>query len=220
MSNIASITLLTIQLSFTSVFAQYPDVQLLLDSAANRLSGISSYSVEATFDVDIDFLNMPVKTARITYEAPDKLNIDADGLLLVPRVGMRPFLRRFNNDNFVPLYIGEEKLKGMDCHVVKLIPLKQKGQVVLATVWIRQHDFLVGRWETFTKRAGRIQMDLEYHGEVLPSMMIVKFEVSGMNIPLKYFGNEVELDKTLVKEGEELSGTITIRFNRYRINYQ
>jgi hypothetical protein len=140
-------------------------------------------------------------------------------MLLVPRIGLRPFLKRLDRDNYVAIYMGEETLEGKPCHIIKLVPLKQKEKIILATVWIRQQDLLIGRWEAFTRKSGRIQADMSYREEVLPSKVVFSFDVSGMNVPLKYFGNKMELDQDLLADREELKGKITLHFNNYRITY-
>lgn len=198
---------------------QVTDAEALLDSTRKQLAGIASYEADARFEVDIDFVNMPPKDVRIRFEAPDKLDVDTDGFLLIPRVGLKPVVRQFDQDKFITLYLGEEMVNGINCHLIKLIPTSRNSRIILSTLWIGQEDFLIHRWESFTQKSGRMLIDLEYTDEILPSAMECTFEVSGMNIPLKYFGNEVEIDRGMMKDADGVEGRVMITFQNYRIAY-
>lgn len=199
--------------------AQEPDVMDVLDSARLQLVDVKSYSVDALFEVDFDFVNMPAKTAHITYQAPDKIDVETDGFLLLPKFGMKPLMKKLDFDAYHAFYLGQEEIDGKNCHVIKMIP-KKNNRVVLSTLWIDVEDYLVIRWETFTKRSGSMLIDMKYDEHPLPSQMIFSFEVSGMNIPLKYFGNEVEIDKAELKNSEVQSGNVTVYFSNYQISMQ
>jgi outer membrane lipoprotein-sorting protein len=195
------------------------DVNLLMDSVIAKIDKIESYKVTALFHVDIAFVNMPDKTATIHYRAPDKIEVDSDGFLMIPKMGMKPVVTQFEKDKFLSVYQGKEQVNEKNCHVVTLIPNDKRNKIVLSTLWIRQDDFLVTRMELYTRKAGRIQVDLFYTNEILPSAMIFTFEVGGMNIPLKYFGNEIEINQDMMTKAEDEEGKVTIIFSNYVINY-
>ncbi len=199
--------------------AQEIDIESVLDSTRLQMLQIESYSVDATFKVDIDFVNMPDKTASIHFQAPDKLDIKSKGFLMIPKMGMKPLTKQLNLDKYHALYLGEELINGKRCYIVKMIPKDRKSRIVLSTIWINTEDYLVTRWEAFTKKAGNIIVDLEYNGLVLPSVLVFSFEVSEMNIPVKYFGNEVEIDKNEMKNSEVQQGKVYITFDNYYIKY-
>ena len=198
---------------------QEVDIESILDSTRLQMLQIVSYSVDATFRVDIDFVNMPDKTASIHFKAPDKLDIKSKGFLMIPKMGMRPLTKQLNLSKYHALYLGEELINGKHCYIVKMVPKDRKSRIVLSTLWINTEDYLVTRWEAFTKKAGNIVVDLKYNGLVLPSEIVFSFEVSGMNIPVKYFGNEVEIDKNEMKKSEVQQGKVYITFDNYDINY-
>lgn len=200
-------------------FSQEFDISEVLDSTKSQLNRINSYTVDATFMVDIDFVNMPDKKATIHFQAPDKFDIESDGFLMVPKIGMKPMTKQLALENYHTLFLGKEEVNGDSCFVVKMVPKKRHNKVVLATLWIREEGYLVSRWEVFTKKAGNIVIDFFYEKHILPSEMIFSFELSGMNIPLKYFGNEAEIDKSGLKSGEIQKGKVNILFENYQINY-
>lgn len=211
-------TLLFVFISLLGI-TQEIDIESVLDSTRLQMVQIESYSVDATFKVDIDFVNMPDKTASIHFQAPDKLDVKSEGFLMIPKMGMRPLAKQLNLDKYYAVYLGVELINGKPCYMVKMIPKDRKSKIVLSTLWINTEDYLVTRWEAYTKKAGNIVVDLEYNGLVLPSEIIFSFEVSGMNIPVKYFGNEVEIDKDEIKNSEVQHGKVYITFDNYDIKY-
>ena len=203
----------------TGIRAQETDVNSLLDSTRSHLLHIESYDVDATFIVDIDFVKMPDKKARIHFKAPDKLDIDSDGFLMIPKVGLKPMIKQLDYDRYHAMLIGEDYVHDDSCFVIKLIPKRGNSKIVLSTLWIRKDDFLILSWEVFMKKSGNMMVDFYYDDEILPGRMVFSFELSKMNIPLKYFGNEVEIDDTGLDSGEVQQGKVSILFENYRIVY-
>jgi hypothetical protein len=195
------------------------DAEVLLDSVRSQLEDIRGYSVKATFHVDISFVNMPDKVALIVYEAPNKLEVISDGFLLVPRMGLKPLVKQFDDEKFLSIYQGEEVVNGHDCHIIKLLPVKKNSKIILSTLWVRKQDFLVAKMEIYAKKAGHVMVDLSYEKDVLPSLMVFSFTIGEMNIPLKYFGNEVDLDREMLSEAKGEDGKVTVSFKDYRIQY-
>jgi outer membrane lipoprotein-sorting protein len=191
----------------------------VINSVRSQLDSIESYEVDATFSVDIDFINMPDKKARIKYHRPDKLDIETDGFLMIPRMGLRPMSGQLSLEKYHTVYLGEDTITGRFCHEVKLLPKQKKNRIILATVWIDMEYFRINRWEAFTKKSGHVIVDFFYDSLVLPSMLVFSFEVSGMNLPLKYFGNEVEVDKEQLKASDVKEGKVLIRFENYQLTY-
>ncbi|MEJ2595735.1 MAG: hypothetical protein P8100_11580 [bacterium] len=198
---------------------QEQEMTAVLDSVRNQLDRIKAYEVDATFRVDIDFVNMPEKQARIQFTSPDKVDVKTDGFLMIPKIGIRPMTRQMDLENYHSLYLGQEMVDGENCHIFKLIPKKKNSKIVLSTIWINQ-DYLIRKWESFTKNSGSILLEFSYEDLILPAEIIFSFEVSGMNIPIKYFGSEIEVDKKGMKETENIEGKVFVSFRNYSIEYE
>jgi len=195
-----------------SSLAQSEAINSLVDSVYNVLQRVKSYSAEASIHVDVEFINMPDKTARISFEAPDKYDIASDGFLMIPKVGMKPMMDQLDLDKYQVVDRGTEELHGVEHVVINMIPLDRKSKVVLSTIWINPDAYLISRIETYTKKAGNFIVDLQYDGQVLPSQLTISFEVEGMNIPLKFFGNEAEVDKKAFRQAETNVGVVVVGF--------
>lgn len=204
-------------ISLSALNAQDMSLEELVDSVHNKLLSVKSYRANATFEVDIEFINMPDKTAIISYEAPDKYDIETDGFLMIPKVGMKPMANQLDLSKYRLVDMGTEVINGEGHVVANLMPLKRSGPIVLSTVWIHPKKLLIMRLETFTKKAGSYLIDLEYDGEVLPSKLTIAFEIEGMNIPMKYFGNAAEIDKEQFEGADTNRGVVVVRFTDYEI---
>lgn len=86
-------------------------------------------------------------------------------------------------------------------------------------LWIRTDDYLVARSETFTRRSGSFLIDFNYDDLILPSSLVFSFEARGINIPWKFIGNSVEIDKVKMMEDEIKVGKVNIKFSNYKIEY-
>ena len=205
--------------SIFGCFGQDLNIESILDSTRAKLSVVESYTADAVFRVDIDFVNMPDKKARIHFQTPDKLDIETDGFAMIPKIGMKPMIKHLDLDRYHAVYVGEEMVNNNSCFVIKMFPKNRNNKIVTSTLWIGANNFLILRWESFTKKGGDIVIDLIYDDVILPSQIIFGFELGKMNIPLKYFGNDVSLDESEFETNEVHKGKVYIDFENYNIVY-
>lgn len=201
--------LLTMSLAAT---AQITNVHALIDSAYQLLQRVESYTAEATVHVDVEFINMPDKTALVHFQSPDTYDIESDGFLMIPKVGMKPMTDQLDLENYQVVDRGTEMINGKEHVVINMIPLSKKSKIVLSAIWIDPATYLISRIETFTKKAGSFLVDLEYDDLILPSQITIAFEVEGMNIPLKIFGNDAEIEKKEFRQAESNEGVVVVSF--------
>ena len=201
------------------VRAQDSDPVIILDSAQNKISSVAAYTADAEIDVDVDFLKMEPRKAKITYKYPNKLDVDAKGFLMIPKYGFRPYMKTISAEDNMAVFAGREEINGNMCYVLKLLP-RADGKIIMMKLWIRLSDYLVQRSETFTRRSGNFLIDFTYEDEILPSEMVFHFETKGLNLPWKLIGNSIEADKSDYDKDEIQQGSLTIKFANYNIQYQ
>ena len=213
-----SIVYLISFLSFSvPALSQSDDPIEIIDSVYNKLAGIKAYEADATIEVDVDFIRMPIKNAHFAYRAPDSFDVQTDGFLMIPKIGMKPITKQLDRSRYQAVYRGKEELNGVSHEVINMLPHKRTDRVVLSTFWIDPVSYHVSRIETFTKSNGSYLIDMQYDDQILPSVLTISFEIEGMNIPLKYFGNDVEVDKKEMKSQEVSSGKVIVRFSELTI---
>jgi len=201
-----------------NVIAQDIGPLIVLDSAQNKLKNVKSYTADTEIDVDVDFLRMKPRQAKISYEYPNKLDIDTKGFVMIPKYGFRPFMKTINSlDNRV-VFTGMEEINGNNCYILTLLP-REDTKVVMLKLWIRTEDYLIQRSETFTRRSGSFLIDSFYEDNILPSKMIFQFEAKGINLPWKIVGTTIEADKVKLNDEEIKRGSVTIKFSNYSIVY-
>ena len=104
------------------VQAQQVDTDLL--AIQTRLDSIVSYSADVELTVDISFINMPKKNARILLEEGKEPAFQSDDFALLPKRGIDFSMRELFKDPFITVYRGEEAIDGLMCKVVNVIRQK------------------------------------------------------------------------------------------------
>ena len=208
---------LLISSAWIATAAQTPNIDSLITEIFTRLDAIEFYEADAAISVDVDFIEMPDKVGHVAYMAPDSFRVDTDGFIMIPKIGMKPLTRQLDLTRYQAVYSGTEEIDGREYVVANLLPKKRNGRVVMATAWIDNEALKVARIETFTKKNGSYTVDLEYGDHVLPSKLLISFEIEGMNIPMKYFGPDVAVDKQEMNSEEITTGTVTVEFSNYDI---
>jgi hypothetical protein len=203
---------------FSGLYAQDIDPQSVIDSASNKFQRVISYTAEAIIDLDVDFIQMPSKKVNITYEYPNKLDIDSKGFVMVPKYGLKPLIKTLAKEDNIIIFAGRETIEDKVCYIIKLLP-RVDGRIIMMKLWIRTDDYLIARTETFTRRSGSFLIDFSYEDLILPSSMVFSFEASGINIPWRFIGNSIEIDKEKMKEDEIKMGKVFINFSNYQIEY-
>lgn len=212
------ITLFQISQSFGQVLDSYA----ILDSMQVKLEEISDYSADIEIEVDVDFIKMPVKHARLFYKKPDKIKFKSEEFIMLPKRGIKNPALEIMKEPFTGIFIGTEKIHEQICHVIRIVPLVKNPEIILLTLWINSVDYRIARSESNTRKNGNFIIDFEYNDLSLdlPTHMIFSFEVENLNIPLKFIGKSggMEIDKN--KMGGPQEGRVTIRFSNYLINQE
>lgn len=211
--------LIIIMLLQVSGFCQQKNPDELLNALKRKYKVIKDYSVDATIVVDVWFLNMPEKKARIYYKYPDKVHVETKGFALLPKktAGFDP--GSFIGDKYTAVFIKSEKWGNSIIHVIKTIPNDANNDVILSTFWIDEKKLLIRKMEINTKSGGAFQVNLDYANLPydLPQKLLVEFDVKGMNLPKTMTGELPKKER--VKTGkEEKKGRVTITYSNYQVN--
>jgi hypothetical protein len=202
------------------LYSQEPDVYAIIDSVKLKLETIEDYKADIEVKVDVDFINMPDKKASILFKKPDKVKFISDDFLMLPKRGLGRQMTDILQDPFTAIYIGMDSLDNEYQHIIRIVPMGRKPEVILATWWINARTFQLVKNESSLKKGGNFTVALSYKNEssILPKEMIFSFEVEKISIPLKFIGkaNGVLTDSS--KKNGSSQGTVYIRFTNYEIN--
>lgn len=210
------ILILTISLPALS---QTKDPGVVLNSLKSKYSGIKDYTVDARIMVDVPFLKMAEKQARIYYKYPDKVHIETDGFAMLPKRAASFDPASFIGSDYTAVYIKKEKRGNSFLDVIKTIPHDPESDVILNTFWIDQVKKQILQFEINSKSGGAFQVIFEYNNLPfdLPQRLTVNFDVKDMNLPKTATGEMNVSDK---KKGTAKTnkGKVTITYSNYKVN--
>ena len=69
-------------------FSQSKNPDSILDRVKEEFNKIDDYTVDVKIKVDVDFLKMPDREAKIFFKKPDKIHIESEGFAMLPKEGL------------------------------------------------------------------------------------------------------------------------------------
>lgn len=189
-----------------------------LDEIKKELDLITDYQADMEIEVDVDFIRMPVKNARVYFKQPDKIRYKSDEFIMLPRMGPDFSINKLMKTPYTAIFNGFDQ-EVAHCMIVQVLPQLKNPDLILATLWIDTLSLQTIRMEMFTRKQGNFVVDLTYGTErVLPQQLIITFEIDQMNVPLNLMGDMIDIDKEMMKKSEATIGKVYIRFSNYIVN--
>jgi outer membrane lipoprotein-sorting protein len=155
--------------------------------------------------------------AKIYFKQPDLIHIESNGFAMLPKDGLYTSPLSLLNGDYTAIFVKDENIDGHNTSVVKIIPLNEKGNVVLSTLWIDQSLNVIRKVESTTKTNGTFTLALAYGNNKypLPDKMEFVFNAERMKFPQMQMDEE-NIDKK--KEKRNLSGKVVITYSNYSVN--
>jgi len=187
-----------------------------------RMDTIQAFSAEVKLQVDISFVNIPEKSARIEYVKNEETTVFSEDFVLIPKKGLDVSLYQLFKNPFITVDRGTETRNGISYKMVNIIPTNKKADFSIATALIDTHTNSIVEYEINTKKDGAyiVKMSYDKATNVLPSKIEVEFEIERIRIPLKYMGKDAQIDKKAYKSEEPKTGIIYLSFNYTNITYK
>jgi hypothetical protein len=193
------------------------EVDPMLVAVKERADSIVSFQARVQMEVDISFVNMPVKEAEIRFKKGSPISISSEDFVMIPKRGLDFTLNELYRYPFMTLSLGKVQLEGRNCHLIKIIPTTDASDYSIASVWIAPETLQVLKTQISTKKNGVYDIFYNYSGkrEILPSKIKVAFEVSGVKIPLRFLGRDTQIDKGKKEDSAQERGAIflTIKYS-------
>ena len=187
-----------------------------------RTDTIIKFSAEVKIDVDISFINIPAKSARIEYAKNEDTKVFSEDFVLIPKKGLDVSLYQLFKDPFITVDRGTEIRDLKEYRLVNIIPTNRKADFSIATVIIDSDNSRIIEYEINTKKDGSyiVKMNYDKATSILPSKIEVVFEIERIRIPLKYMGKDVQVNKEKYKSNDPKTGTIFLSFNYTDLVYK
>ena len=195
------------------------DPYLILAALKEKYSDVKDYSVDASIKIDVKFLNIPLKDAKVYYKYPNKIHVQTRGFALLPKKVSCFDPQTFTGEQYTAVYINSEKWDSSIIDVVKTIPLNSDNDVILSTFWIDDKNKQIRKFEVNSKSTGTYQVELFYNKLPydLPEKLIITLDVKDISIPRTLNGelSEEEITNNLKIDRK---GKVTIFYSNYLIN--
>ena len=194
------------------------DIQGLLARVRARIAQVNDYSAEARMKIDVSFMKVPESAVKVYFKKPDQFRIIKEGgISILPKGGVTISLAALLSGNdFAAIDAGREN----GLQVVKLVPLKETGDIALTTLYIDDKALLVKRAVTTTRNNGTYELSLEYGNYAslaLPDRAVFTFNTSGYKLP-KGLALEYDAGDANAPAAPSGKGQVILVYQRYTVN--
>lgn len=211
-----TLIIFTCLLGVFNVYAQ-ADANAILKGVRDNFLKVKDYTADAEIKIDVDFVKIPVKHAKVFYKQPDKFRFKAEGFAMLPKRGANLFALGLTNENVTAVYVKEEPINNILTDVIKVIPLDANSEIVLSTLWVGR-DFKVHKIESTTKTQGTFVASFQFTSFPfnLPAQADILFDIQKTEIPVGLTLDMESLNKK--KESKNTTGKVTVRYSNYQVN--
>lgn len=199
--------ILIISLISLQVSSQEIDSDLL--TIKERMDNVIEARAVAKLELDVDFINMPVKNFDLYFQKSKPISYSSDHFIIIPKRGLDFTWNELFKHQFMTIYRGTEIHEGSTLKVLNVIPLDKKADYAIMTLKLDTIRNQIRIADITTKNEGSYLLFLNYENDnILPSKLTVQFELERIRIPLNFMGKDTEIDKEKLKNKEIKKGSI------------
>lgn len=196
----------------------------LIEKVNQKLSLVNDYVAEGVMKTNVSFIKATVGKVKVYFKKPNSLLIKKEsGISLLPKGGVSLSLNSLlNTKQYTTIPAGVQVVDGRKLNVIKLIPIDDKLDWVIATLWIDPIENLVYKTATTTKDNGSYEIQMQYGNYAnygLASKIVFSFNTKDYKLPngvTLEFGSDDEGVKK--NSNKNKKGSIEITYNKYLIN--
>ena len=141
---------------------QVKDPEIILERVKTEFKKVENYKADISIKVDIPFIKIPSRKATIYFKQPDNIHIESDGFAMLPKAGINFSPISLFEKEYTSFYEKDEKLEDINAAVIKIIPLNDKSDLVLSTLWIDPVKNLILKVESSRKPTGTFTIEFNY----------------------------------------------------------
>jgi len=189
-----------------------------------KLATVNDYQANGILKTDVSFMKVPQSEVTVYYKKPNKFRIKKqDGISVTPKGGVSINLNSLiSGDNFTAVNAGKGTVNGIPVTIIKLLPLDEKSEVVVSTLYINEKELLICKAATTTKDNGTYEMEMTYGKFAawgLPDKVTFVFNTKDYKLPK---GLAFEYDSgtkpTETNSPKNTKGKVEIFYSSYTIN--
>lgn len=198
------------------------DTDKLLEKVKAKLAIVTDYQAEGIMKTDVSFMKVPESKVTVYYKKPDRFKIKKqDGISIVPKGGVNINISSLFADNrYTAVAAGTATVNNVSTTIVKLLPLDEKSEVVVSTLYIDEKEALIRKTVITTRENGTYEMEFDYGkyaANGLPDKIVFLFATKDYKLPkgLTFDYDSGEKPKT---SKSDQKGRIEIAYTNYKIN--
>ncbi|WP_066217643.1 hypothetical protein [Formosa haliotis] len=211
------IRFLLLFLCASSLYAQEIDADLL--AIKSRMDAVEAFTADIELNVDVSFINMPTKHAKMKYVKGKRAEFESDDFVMIPKRGLDFSLQQLFEYPFITVDRGEETKNGIAYKVINVIPTDKRADFSIATLYLDTQRVRIVESEINTKKNGTYNLEFYFENDdmLLPEMVNVNFEIERVKIPLNYMGKDTSIDRKQMKEDGVKTGKIMLKMTNYNL---
>jgi len=208
-------------LLFSAHFAQAQQIDPDLLRIKKRMDSVKQFSASLILDLDVPFIKMPTKMAKINYAIGQKMKFASDDFVMLPKRGLDFSLSEIFKYPFITVDRGLEKRNGRIIKVINIIPTTNQSDLALATIYMDTKAVRVVQSEINTRKEGSYTLMMNYAQlkDILPAYVEATFAIEKLKIPLNFMGKGTTIDRKKMRSMETKTGKIKMRITNYNIRY-
>lgn len=198
------ISVIWLSFTFTAFAQELPETLL---KTKERLEQISLARGEVRLSLDVDFINMPEKSAQITYEKGKPVSFSSDNFIFIPKRGLDFGWSSLFDYNFITVDRGMSN----NIQTYNIIPDDERADFAIMTLKIDKVHYQIIEAEIATKNEGSYTVTLSYTDDmVLPDEVKASFELEKVRIPLNFMGNDTAIDRKAMRKDGQKQGSVLL----------
>ncbi|THD65711.1 hypothetical protein E7Z59_14070 [Robertkochia marina] len=184
-----------------------------------RMESINAFTVNVELETAIDFIQMPVKRASMSYDRDQGVQVTSDDFVLIPKKGLDLVMSELFRYDYITVPRGEEQVQGLESMVMNVIPEDKRADYAIATLYLSKQKNRLLQADIQTRKEGAYTVNMFYRKDedILPSRVEVSFEVEKVKIPIRYLAREGEVDKEALKSEGAKKGKVILYLSDYDI---
>jgi len=201
------------------VNAQKVDADLLL--IKQRMDSVSQFTANIILDLDVPFIKMPTKTAKVKYAKGRKMEFSSSDFVMLPKRGLDFSLSEIFRHPFITVDRGVEQRNGKSLKVINVIPTDGKSELALVTLYMDVKARRIVESEFNTRKDGTYTLLMQYaaFNNILPNYVEAGFAIEKLKIPLNFMGKDTKIDRKQMRSMETKTGKIKMKITNYVIKY-
>ena len=201
-----------------AVNAQGTDGNLL--KIRQQLEQVTEARANASLELNIDFINMPMKQAEFHYRKGKPISYTSEDFIIIPKRGMDFSWSELFRHEFMTVDRGTEIIGSRALKVLNVIPIDRKADFAIMTLKLDTTAGHIIIAEITSKNDGSYSLLLDYEENVpFPNKITVEFALERIRIPLNFMGKDTEIDKEQLKGDGLKKGKILLTMQWHEIRF-